>query len=121
MRRRFAAGKQLFDAGYRPLVDQWVLYDNGRDQPVLIDWSGKPLTPPDDLNEPQRPYGDLRADAEDIQGSLAALRRAAARARQLAQQTGTDLIVVRDGRLMRISPPAIPEASPKPDGKCGDF
>ena len=44
------------------------------------------------------------ADA-DIRGSWAAMRRAAQRARQVAQQTGTDLIVVRAGRVVRVAPP----------------
>lgn len=35
-------------------------------------------------------------------GSILALRRAAKRARQVAAQTGTDLIVWRDGRIERV-------------------
>ena len=27
---------------YQPLVDKWALYDNAGDEPVLMDWSGKP-------------------------------------------------------------------------------
>jgi predicted ABC-type ATPase len=73
VRRRFEAGKRLFATIYRPLVDQWVLYDNAG------------------------------ADA-DLKGSLAAIRRAANRARQVAQQTGTDLIVMRGGQVTRVSP-----------------
>ena len=46
----------------------------------------------------------------DIQGSWAAMRRAAQRARQVAQQTGTDLIVVRAGQVVRVSPQ--PKAQP---------
>ena len=42
IRRRFEAGKRLFITVYRPLVDRWVLYDNAGEEPVLIDWSGKP-------------------------------------------------------------------------------
>ncbi|TSA06829.1 MAG: Zeta toxin family protein [Comamonadaceae bacterium] len=42
IRRRFDAGKQLFFDVYRTLVDQWVLYDNSGDEPLLMDWSGKP-------------------------------------------------------------------------------
>ena len=38
----------------------------------------------------------------DMAGSIHALRRAAKRARQVAAQTGTDLIVWRDGRIERI-------------------
>ncbi|OGB01012.1 MAG: hypothetical protein A3E79_05720 [Burkholderiales bacterium RIFCSPHIGHO2_12_FULL_61_11] len=40
----------------------------------------------------------------DVNGALNALRRAAVRARQVAQQTGTDLIVVRAGQVVRVSP-----------------
>ena len=42
IRRRFDAGKRHFVRLYRPLVDQWILYDNSRGKPVLMDWSGKP-------------------------------------------------------------------------------
>lgn len=42
IRRRFEAGKRLFATVYKPLVDQWVLYDNAGDEPALMDWSGKP-------------------------------------------------------------------------------
>jgi predicted ABC-type ATPase len=42
IRRRFEAGKRLFTTVYQPLVDQWALYDNAGDEPVLMDWSGKP-------------------------------------------------------------------------------
>lgn len=42
IRRRFEAGWRLFTEVYRPLVDQWVLYDNAGDEPVLMDWSDKP-------------------------------------------------------------------------------
>ena len=55
----------------------------------------KPVT-----NDSQLPRG---ADA-DLKGSLMAIRRAALRARQVAEQTGTDLIVVRSGRVVRVPP-----------------
>lgn len=42
IRRRFDAGMRLFFDVYRPLVDQWVLYDNSGDEPLLMDWSNKP-------------------------------------------------------------------------------
>ncbi len=42
IRRRFDAGKRMFLDVYQPLVDQWVLYDNSGDEPVLMDWSDKP-------------------------------------------------------------------------------
>jgi len=44
-----------------------------------------------------------QASDPDLRASLTALRRAAALARKTAIQTGTDLIVVRDGQTVRIS------------------
>ena len=41
IRRRFEAGKRLFATVYQPLVDEWALYDNAGEEPVLMDWSGK--------------------------------------------------------------------------------
>lgn len=41
IRRRFDAGKRLFAEVYQPLVDQWALYDNAGDEPLLMDWSSK--------------------------------------------------------------------------------
>ena len=42
IRRRFDAGKRLFVEVYQPLVDEWILYDNAGDEPLLMDWSTKP-------------------------------------------------------------------------------
>jgi len=50
---------------------------------------------PKDISESKNP--DLRA-------SLNALWRAGELARKIAIQTGTDLIIVRDGQIVRISP-----------------
>ena len=63
------------------------------------------MTTPKQVNEPMPAYGKIptRPDA-DIEGSLKALQRAAVRARQVAQQTGTDLIVMRAGQVVRESP-----------------
>ena len=105
IRRRFDAGIHMFRTVYQPLVDQWVIYDNAGVQPVLIDWSGNPLTAPGRVREPKAADGDWPADADPyLRGSLDALRRAGQRARELARQTGTDLIVMRDGRIVRVSP-----------------
>lgn len=41
IRRRFAAGRRLLDAVYKPIVDEWVLYDNSGETPILLDWSSK--------------------------------------------------------------------------------
>lgn len=42
------------------------------------------------------------AKNSDLRGSQTAIRRAAAQARQIAIQTGTDLIIVQDGKIVRI-------------------
>lgn len=56
-------------------------------------------------NQPVTHDGQLPPGADaDLRGSLLAIRRAALRARQVAQQTGTDLIVVRSGQVVRVPP-----------------
>lgn len=69
------------------------------------------MTTPKQVNEPMPAFGEIphRMDA-DIEGSLKALRRAAIRARLVAQQTGTDLIVVRSGKVVRVPQPQKPTA-----------
>jgi sensor histidine kinase regulating citrate/malate metabolism len=50
----------------------------------------------------------------DMQKATAALIRAAKRARELAQQTGTEFVVVRDGQLVREIPhPVLKKRTPK--------
>jgi len=44
-----------------------------------------------------------KAQSPEMRASLAALRRAGALARKTAIQTDTDLVVVKDGKLIRIS------------------
>ena len=51
---------------------------------------------------------DRRRSLEQRNITLHAIQRAANRARQVAQQTGTDLIVVRSGQLVRVRPPMKP-------------
>ncbi|WP_457670846.1 AAA family ATPase [Thiolapillus sp.] len=41
VRRRFSKGLLLFDTLYRPLVDDWMLFDNSGEQPELIEWGEK--------------------------------------------------------------------------------
>mgnify|MGYP006283224927 CR=1 FL=1 len=53
-----------------------------------------------------------KAKNPDIRGSLNALRRSAAAARKIAIQTGTNLIVVKDGQLVRIPPESLQKTTP---------
>ena len=45
----------------------------------------------------------------DLASSLAAIRRAAQRARQLAASTNTELVVLRDGKCVHIKPSGEPK------------
>jgi argonaute-like protein implicated in RNA metabolism and viral defense len=45
-----------------------------------------------------------RLPDKDMQGAHKALIRAAARARELARQTGTRIVTIRDGKLVREIP-----------------
>ncbi len=37
VRRRFAAGLRNFDSMYKPIVDEWALYDNSGPEPLLLE------------------------------------------------------------------------------------
>ena len=61
------------------------------------------MTTPKHVNEPKPADVEMPTTLDaDIEGALNALRRAAIRARQIAEQTGTDLIVVRAGQVVRV-------------------
>ena len=42
IRRRFSSGKLNFETVYKPIVDEWSLYDASEDQPRLIDRGARP-------------------------------------------------------------------------------
>ena len=42
IRRRFVSGRRNFEAVYKAEVDDWALYDNAGESPVLLDWSERP-------------------------------------------------------------------------------
>lgn len=52
-----------------------------------------------------------QAKNPDLRGSLPALRRAAEQARKIALQTGTKLVIVKDGKTVRV-PAGAPAAQP---------
>jgi hypothetical protein len=51
----------------------------------------------------------------DLRASVAAMHRAAKLARKVAMQTDTNLIIMRDGKIVRISAAALREAADKGD------
>jgi predicted ABC-type ATPase len=114
IRRRFVSGRRLFSSVYRTLVDEWTLYDNSGDLPVILESSSSASGDSMSAREPSSPY-DISTDADAfVRGSMAALRRAAERARVIAEQTGTDLIVMRNGEMVRIKPQAQTRAPVEP-------
>ena len=61
------------------------------------------------------PSQDATPPPDDLaDGVLAALQRSAQRARRIAAQTGTNIVVVRDGRLV-IEPVADPDPQDRND------
>lgn len=65
------------------------------------------------MNQPQ-PIETARSPG--LRGSWLALQRAAVRARQIAVQTGTAVVVVRDGVVQHLYPASAASAqSPAPD------
>jgi predicted ABC-type ATPase len=38
IRRRFTSGLRNFDKVYKAEVDDWALYDNAGDEPILLEW-----------------------------------------------------------------------------------
>jgi predicted ABC-type ATPase len=92
VRRRFDDGFKNFMNVYRHQVDFWRWFDNSVDAPFVID--GKTT---DDKN---------LQDA-DMQNAAPVLLRSAQRAKTLAEKTGTEFVVMRDGQLVREIPQAV--------------
>lgn len=42
IRRRFDAGWRYFQGRYKLAVDDWALYDNAGDEPILLEWGENP-------------------------------------------------------------------------------
>ncbi|MGE4243545.1 zeta toxin family protein [Ramlibacter sp.] len=111
VRRRFASGAVLFDGTYKRLVDRWTLYDNMGDRPVPIDWSDD-MTQQHRIGEPTVLHGRRRMDPPPahVREAMQAMVRAAQRAREIARQSGTKLVLWRDGRVAHVDPddPSLP-------------
>lgn len=56
----------------------------------------------------KRPISEAKSPV--FRGSWAALKRAAERARRIAAQTGTAIVVARDGRIEHVYPSGTPVA-----------
>jgi len=38
IRRRFTAGRENFECQHSSIVNDWALYDNAGEEPLLIEW-----------------------------------------------------------------------------------
>jgi predicted ABC-type ATPase len=108
IRRRYDAGLQLLNRVYKHLVDEWILYDNSGLTPLVLDWSlnmndeSKVVREPGTDDGPRG--GDLRYANRRVRDALAAMRRAAQCARKVAHESGTMLVLHRDGKIVLVPP-----------------
>ena len=56
------------------------------------------------MKEPKQPIPVSKLDDPDMQAVPIALYRAARRAHKIAHQTGTSVVVMRDGEVVEIEP-----------------
>jgi hypothetical protein len=71
---------------------------------LRICWDNIPAYKADRLELAMNPKPISEARDEDARNAMAAMLRAAQRAREIAAQTGTGIIIVRDGKLIREMP-----------------
>lgn len=74
------------------------------------------MNSPDTAREPQpasNAHSPQLSTAAPVLGAMQAMRRAALRARELARQTGTHLVLQRAGQVVREEPvDAVPPGAP---------
>lgn len=54
------------------------------------------------MTSPKNPKPISEAKDPDFRGAMAAMQRAALQARDIAKQTNTPLIILQDGKLVRL-------------------
>lgn len=99
IRRRFSSGQHNFEKLYKPLVDEWTLYDNSGSRPVLIKKMSEIMNKKT-MDSDQR----LNNRDPDLAGVEAALKRAVLKAREKAQAVGRGVIIWKDGRIVEELP-----------------
>ena len=60
-----------------------------------------------------------QAKDPDLSASLVAIKRAAVEARKIAIQTGTDIVIVQDNQIQRISAATLRQSMPPESDKQG--
>jgi predicted ABC-type ATPase len=96
IRRRFSAGLRNLQVIYQPLVSEWAIYENSGLGPFTSRrrrtiMSGKIIGASD--KEKKRDPDFIKAEA--------AMQRAAQRAREKARRTGSGVVVVKDGEIVK--------------------
>lgn len=89
LRRRFSRGQENFKTIYRPKVDRWMLFNTSTELPIMKSKGGRAKRPDDEAL---------------LQGAKAALLRASQNASLIALQTGTRLVLMRDGKVLELGP-----------------
>jgi predicted ABC-type ATPase len=94
IRRRFASGLRNFEEMYKPIVDEWALYDNSSSTPILVE-EGDTMS----SEKPDSTKSENKRDPDFINAEIA-LKRAALKARELARQAGIGVVVLQDGKII---------------------
>ncbi len=97
IRRRFDAGWRNFELLYKDLVDEWALLSGAGTSPVLIERG--PTAVADDQTTHRQTFQERRRPY-DFDGALAAMRRAAVKARQRAIALTGSVPTWRDGETV---------------------
>ena len=99
IRRRFVAGLRNFGYLYKPVVDEWALYDNSGGEPVFIEERIKLMS-----NRTTNCGKDRKQRDPDLAAAEIAMKRAAAKARENARRIGSGIgsgiVVWKDGRIV---------------------
>ncbi len=96
IRRRFDAGLRNFQTIYKDIVDEWALLSGAGTSPVLIERG--PTAPADDQTTHKQTFQE-RLRPYDFDGALAAMRRAALKARRRAVALTGSVPTWRDGKI----------------------
>ena len=87
--RRFKRGLRNFETYYRPLADEWTFVDTSEAIPILV------KTPMKQAMVKENPK---------VQAIVRALKRAAKEARRQAKVHGTEVWVLKDGKVVGLEP-----------------
>ena len=93
IRRRYEKGWYNFQTIYKQLADAWVLFDNADITPKLLDKGGK-----------RHMKKESMIRDKDLAKAETALKRAARKARLIAEETKTPLVFYEKGQVVKEFP-----------------